>query len=119
MAATFATASLNSALDALTMTYMTLHSASPGTDGSNLAAGCTKTACTFNAAGSAERVLNADVAFTGLTANTSVTHFGVWNGNSPGTYIGGDAIDSGDTTANAAGEYTVKATTTKFTAAGG
>ena len=115
----FSTDAENEALDGITADYISLHSGDPGTTGANLISSVdtAKMAATFNAAGSSERVLNADVTFTGGTPSDPVTHFGAWEGNSPGTFKFGNAL-TGDQAFNAAGEYTVKATDTKMTAAG-
>jgi hypothetical protein len=101
------------ALDGITVDRVSLHSADPGTTGANQV-GTLQTA-TFNAAnGSGERLLNADVPFTGLSANQTVTYFGAWL-NSGTVFKCGGAL-TGDQAANAAGEYTLKGTTTKITA---
>ena len=112
----FSTTALNQALDGITCDRVRLHTGDPGaagTDGTPLGAGTV--AATFNAASSGERLLSADVEFTGLGANASVGFFSVWL-NSGTVFKGGFAITSGDTAANAAGEYTLKGTTTKLTA---
>jgi hypothetical protein len=106
----------NQALDGITVDRVRLHTGDPGaagTDGTPLGAGTV--AATFNAAASGERLLDSDVNFTGLGANAAVGFFSIWL-NSGTVFKGGFAITSGDTNANAAGEYTLKATTTKLTA---
>lgn len=113
--ATFSTTALNQALDGITVDRVSLHSGDPGTTGANYISGGGKQAATFNAASSGERVLNANVDFTSLGASQSVTHFGFWL-NAGDVFKGGAAL-TGDATANAAGEYTLLATTTKITAA--
>lgn len=110
----FSVTARNQALDGITVDRVSLHSGDPGTTGANLIAGGGKLAATFNAAASGERVLNADVAFSGLGANQAVTHFGVWL-NAGDVFKCGAAL-TGDQAANAAGEYTLKGTTTKLTA---
>ena len=110
----FSVTARNQALDGITVDRVSLHSGDPGTTGANLIAGGGKLAATFNAAASGERVLNADVAFSGLGANQAVTHFGVWL-NAGDVFKCGAAL-TGDQQANAAGEYTLKGTTTKLTA---
>ncbi len=111
----FALTARQLALDAITCDRVSLHSGDPGADGASYISAGGRVAATFNAANaSAERVLNADVNFTGLAANASVTHFGVWL-NAGTVYRCGAAL-TGDQTANAAGEYTLKGTTTKITA---
>jgi hypothetical protein len=115
--ASFSTDALNEALDGITVDRLSLHSADPGTTGANEIGAAGKQAATINAAASGERALNADVDFSGMTGGQTVTHVGFWehNGGSP-IFKAGEAL-AGDQAANAAGEYTVKATTTKLTAA--
>lgn len=110
----FSDTARNAALDGMTLAQVSLHSGDPGTTGANIIAGGGKQAATFNAAASGERVLNADVPFTGLGASQAVTHFGVW-GSGGTDFMCGDSL-TGDQAANAAGEYTLKSTTTKVTA---
>jgi len=110
----YAVGARNIALDAITVDRVRLHSGDPGASGTDNALG-SLTAATFNAAASGERLLDADVTLTGLGASASVTHFSLWL-NSGTVFRGGFAMTSGDTNANAAGEYTLKATTTKMTA---
>lgn len=110
----FSVTARNQALDGITVDRVSLHSGDPGTTGTNLIAGGGKLAATFNAAANGERVLNADVPFTGLGASQPVTHFGVWLAT--GDVFKCGAVLTGDQAANAAGEYTLKGTTTKITA---
>jgi hypothetical protein len=105
----------NQALDAITVDRVRLHSGAPGASGTDNTLG-SLTAATFNAAASGERLLASDVTLTGLGASASVTHFSIWL-NSGTVFKGGFAITSGDANANAAGEYVLKATTTKMVAA--
>ncbi len=93
--------------------FMQLHSSSPGAG------------YTANAVGSRVAVngtVDADgditwtnVAFTGLTASQAVSHVSYWSASTGGTNYGGAAL-SGDTAANAAGEYTVTSVTETSTA---
>lgn len=109
----FSTAAKNTMLDALTMDRVRLHSGDPGASGtSNTIAAFGLTAASFNAAASGERTMNGDVAFSGGSAAQSVTYFSIWSSTGP-TYHCSGQITSGDVTANAAGEYTLKGTTTK------
>lgn len=110
----FSTAAKNQALDGIDLAQVSLHSADPGTTGANLISGGGKQAATFNAASSGERALSADKAFSSLGASQAVTHFGVWDTAGTGFMCG--AALTGDQAANAAGEYTLKGTTTKVTA---
>jgi hypothetical protein len=113
-AMSFSTAALNQALDGITIDRVMLHSGDPGATGSANQVSALQ-AATFNAASGAARALNADVAFTGLTANVGVTWFSVWL-NAGTVFKGRFQITSGDVAANAAGEYTLKAPTTQLTA---
>lgn len=109
----FSTTAKNAMLDALTMDRVRLHSGDPGAAGtSNTIAAFGLTAATFAAASGGERVMSGDVAFTGGSAGQSVTHFSIWS-NAGTVYQCSGAISSGDVAANAAGEYTLKGTTTK------
>lgn len=110
----FSVAARNEALDGILVGQVSLHSADPGTDGANLIAAAGKQNATFNAASSGARALNADVAFSGMTGSQTVTHFGVWTSDGV-TFKCGAAL-TGDQAANAAGEYTLKGTTTTITA---
>jgi hypothetical protein len=103
----FSTGAKNEMLDALTLDRVQLHSGAPGSAGTSNQLG-TKVACTFAAASGSARALSAQVNFTGLTADQSVTHFSVWdnNGGSP-VFKGSGTISSGDVTANAAGAYSL------------
>jgi len=103
------------ALDGITVDRVSLHSGDPGTTGASYITAGGKQAATFGTAtAGGERLLSGDIAFTGMTANQSVTHFGVWL-NSGDVFKCGAAL-TGDQAANAAGEYTLKGTTTKITA---
>lgn len=108
---------IDSMLDSQTLDRVRLHSGDPGSAGtSNTIAAAGLTAATFAAASSGERALSSDVAFTGMSAAQSVTWYSVWdnNGGSP-VHKWNVQITSGDVAANAAGEYTLKATTSKVT----
>lgn len=56
-----------------------------------------------------------NVAFTGLTASQAVGGVSYWTASTGGSNRGGAAL-TGDTTANAAGEYTVTSVTETSTA---
>ena len=83
-------------------------------DGMRLHSGARGAAGTTNQVGSLaaiEGTVDADgditwanVPFTGLAADQAVAEISLWAG---ATYMGGGALTTGDTTANAAGEYTV------------
>lgn len=110
----YSTTAKNTMLDALTADRVRLHSGDPGAAGtSNTIAAAGLTASTFNAAASGERTLQSDVAFTGMSAAQSVTYFSVWK-NTGTVFEGSAAITVGDVVANASGEFTLKASTTKL-----
>ena len=111
----FSEAARNQALDGISVDRVRLHTGDPGSDGTGgTPLGSGLVAATFNAASSGERVLASDVNFTGLGASVAVGFFSIWV-NSGTVFKGGFAV-TGDANANAAGEYTLKATTTKLTA---
>lgn len=114
----FSTVAKNEGLDGILVDRIRLHSGAPGAAGTDNALGAGLSEATFSAASGAERALASDVTVTGLAANQSVTHFSVWL-NAGTVFKGGFAIDPtppNDVEANAAGEYTLKAGTTKLTA---
>ncbi len=109
----YSTATKNSMLDAITFDAIRLHSGDPGGSGTSNALGAGISAATFAAASSSARALSSDVTVTGLSASQSVTYFSVWT-TSGAVFRGSGTISSGDVAANAAGEYTLKATTTQL-----
>ena len=108
----FSTTAKNTMLDALTVDRIQLHSGDPGAAGTANVVADTKLAATFAAASNGERALSTDVDYTGLSANQSVTYISFWKND--GTVFHGSKALTGDQAANASGEYTVKATTTKL-----
>lgn len=107
----FSTATKNAMLDSLTLDRIRLHSGDPGAAGTSNTLGAGLSAATFSAASSGSRALASDVDVTGLSASQSVTHFSVWT-NSGTVFRGSGTISSGDTAANAAGEFSLAAGTT-------
>jgi hypothetical protein len=97
------------AIDAA-ITHMQLHSADPGSAGTTSPLG---TRVAVNGTVDADGDITwSTIAFTGLSANQSVTHISYWgsagtgNPATGGTNYGKAAL-TGDATANSAGEYTV------------
>jgi len=116
MAGTYSVIARNQALDAITADRVSLHSSDPGATGAGYITAGGKQVATFDAAGTqaaGERRLTGDIAFTGMTTLQVITHYGFWL-NSGDVFKGGVAL-TGDQAANAAGEYTLKATTSKMT----
>jgi hypothetical protein len=104
----FSTATKNAMLDAITFNEVRLHNGLPGAAGTDneLLSGVGQTAV-FNAASGGARALNAGVPFTGLTGSAPVTYFSVWTA-SGAVFRGSGQITTGDTAANASGEYTLQ-----------
>ncbi len=95
------------------VTHMQLHSGAPGAAGTTNAVGAR---VAVNGAVDADGDITwSNVAFTGLTANHAVAHVSYWSAATGGTFYGSAAL-SGDTAANAAGEYTVTSVTETSTA---
>lgn len=91
------------AIDAV-ITHLQLHSAAPGAAGTTSPVG-SRVAASATVDGDGDLTFS-NVAFTGLTANQSVTHVSYWSASTGGTYYGSCSL-SGDSAANSAGEYTV------------
>lgn len=96
------------------ITHFQLHSAAPGGSGTTSPLG-TRVANTGTVAANGT-ITWTNIAFTGLTANQSVTHVSYWNAVGTGTpatggTFRGSAALTGDATANSAGEYTVTSIT--------
>jgi hypothetical protein len=83
--------------------WASLHSADPGSTGTNATSAARK-AITFNVDADGDLTLASTVAFTGGAASGAVSHVGLWSASSGGTFRGGFAL-TGDTSFNAAGEY--------------
>lgn len=89
-------------------THLSLHSATPSATGSNETAAPRVPAAWSTPAGG--DITATGRAFTGGVANGPVTHVGLWSAATGGTFYGSVAL-SGDTSFNAAGEYTVASLT--------
>jgi hypothetical protein len=100
------------AIDAA-ITHMGLHSAAPGGSGTSNVIG-TRVAVNGTPDSDGDIVWT-NVAFTGLSAGATVHSVSYWSASSSGTFYG-SAVLTGDTTANAAGEYTVTSVTETGTA---
>jgi hypothetical protein len=88
-------------------THITLHSADPGTTGTNLITAAARVAAAWSVDADGDLTLSGAAAFTGATPGATVTHIGLWSAASGGTFRGGFARTSGDATVNSAGEYNV------------
>jgi hypothetical protein len=87
-------------------THLTLHSADPGTTGTSLVTTASRIAAAWTVDADGDLTLSGQAAFTGAAASTPVTWVGIWSASTGGTFRGGFPL-TGDTTTNAAGEYTV------------
>lgn len=100
-------------LDAV-VTHFSLHTAAPDATGSNPSAAA-RVAGSFTVDASGNLTVSS-LAFTGGAASGPVHSVGFWSAATAGTYYGSQAIESGDTSFNAAGEYTVNTLTLNTTA---
>ena len=85
-------------------THLSLHSANPGTTGTNETTAA-RVAVTWTVDSDGD-LTSGTKAFTGGAASGPVTHVGLWSASSGGTFRGSFAL-TGDNTFNSAGEYTV------------
>jgi len=108
----FSVAAKNQMLGGITPNQLQLHNGDPGAAGTanRVGGGNGEEAATFAAASNGERALASNVDFTGLAASQTVTWFSVWNTSGP-TFLGKGQITSGDTAANAAGEFSLTTAT--------
>ena len=107
-------AALNTGANAIAAAYpyLSLHSATPNTSGSNeTTAG--RLAAGWGSASSGDISIGAAKNFTGGASNGAVAFVGVWTAASAGTF-GGYFPVTGDASFNSAGEYTLDS----FTIAG-
>jgi hypothetical protein len=84
------------------VTAVSMHNGDPGANGANEWSGGSYSRKSPSWSQGGAGVREASVDFEG-PANEAATHVGFWNG---GTFLGGFARTSGDTNANANGEYT-------------
>jgi len=88
--------------------YLSLHSATPNSSGSNETSAARVAASWPSASAGVLTVSNK--SFTGGAASGAVTHVGFWSASSAGTFYGYVPL-TGDATFNASGEYTVTSVT--------
>ena len=91
------------------VTHASLHTADPGTDGSNESSAA-RQAVTIQVSAAGVMTLT-NVAFTGGASSGSVFSIGLWDASTSGNFYGDQAIETGDTSFNAAGEFTVTSMT--------
>jgi hypothetical protein len=89
--------------------WASLHTASPGTTGTNEVTGGSpayaRKAITWNAANLSNLDNNGNPVFD-VPGSTTVTHFGLWSAASGGTFYGGDPLSANETFASQ-GTYTL------------
>jgi len=100
----------NAMLNVLKVDAIQLHSGPPGPAGADNIVANTFLDGTFSAASNAERILLADVNYAGLKPLQPITHISFW---ADSVFLACSEL-SGDRAANAAGEYTIKAVSTKI-----
>ena len=88
-------------------THASLHTASPGTTGTNASAAA-RQPITWSVDSDGDLTITGTLAFTGGTASGPVTHVGLWSASTGGTFRGSYAL-TGDSTFNASGAYNVTA----------
>lgn len=102
----FSDAGVDDALAGESDTWISLHTASPGTTGVNEVAGGSyaRVATAWSAASGSSRAGSA--VTLNVPASTTITHFGIWSASSGGTYKRGGPL-SAQETFTAAGTYTL------------
>lgn len=107
----FSDAGVNDALNGESDTWISLHTASPGTTGANEVAGGSyaRVATTWSAAASSSRA-GSQVTIN-VPASTTITHFGIWSAASSGTYKRGGPLSASETFGSA-GTYALTPTLT-------
>lgn len=88
--------------------YLQSHTAAPGGAGtSNVGAGARKAITWASATSDGDFDISANIDFTGMAANEAVYGWTIWDALTSGNLLATIVRSGGDTTANAAGEYTV------------
>jgi hypothetical protein len=81
----------------LSAAYASLHTADPGSTGTNEVSGGSppyaRRAITWNTATSGDLDDNTIPAFD-VPASTTITHFGLWSASTAGTFLGGGTLDA-------------------------
>jgi len=89
------------------VTFVSLHTADPSTDGSSEVSGgsYTREAISWASATSGSVVTDAEIVFD-VPGSTTITHLGYWSASTSGTFYGSRALDTSQTFATA-GTYTI------------
>ena len=99
---------LNQALSTTGWSYVSLHTADPGTTGASEVTGGTyaRVAATWGAPSSGV-VSNSGALSINLPASTTASYFGIWSASTAGTYYIGGALSPSVTTGGSAGVVTI------------
>lgn len=81
--------------------WISLHTASPGSTGASEAAGTTRRQTTWTAGPVDGTVTGSQVTHTAAPANT-YTHYGIWSASTGGTFVDGNSLSPGSVTVSAA-----------------
>lgn len=89
------------------VTFVSLHTADPSTDGSNEVSGgsYTRESAPWATAASGSVTTNANIVFD-VPGSTTITHLGYWSASTAGTFYGSRVLDTSQTYATA-GTYTI------------
>ena len=89
------------------VTFVSLHTADPSTDGSNEVSGGSyaRKAPSWASAASGSVATDANIVFD-VPGSTTITHLGYWSASTSGTFYGSRALDTSQTYATA-GTYTI------------
>lgn len=85
-------------------TYISLHSASPGTTGANEISGGSYARVATTWAAASDSASTGSQVTLNVPASTTIAYFGIWTAGSAGTYGGGGPLSSSETY-NSAGTY--------------
>lgn len=89
------------------VSFVSLHTADPSTDGSSEVSGgsYTRESVSWASAASASVSNSAEIVFD-VPGSTTISHLGYWSASTSGTFYGSRALDSSQTFATA-GTYTI------------
>ena len=115
--ARISTTEANQALSTTGWSYVSLHTADPGTTGASEVSGGTyaRVAVTWNSP-SGGSVSNSGALSINLPASTTASYFGVWSATTAGTYYIGGALSPSVTTGTSAGVITIASGSLSVTA---
>ena len=115
--ARISTTEANQALSTTGWSYVSLHTADPGTTGASEVSGGTyaRVAVTWNSP-SGGSVSNSGALSINLPASTTASYFGVWSATTAGTYYIGGALSPSVTSGASAGVITIASGSLSVTA---